>query len=157
MKINPLTSAEENIMNVMWKLENAYLKDVLEHHADPKPHQNTVSTFMKILVEKDFLKTQKEGRVFKYSVAIPYNDYRIFQVKSLLENYFLNSATELIKVLHDEKLANSAEIEKSLNIKVTAEKESSKENEIIDFIEEITSEKKKKKKKKDKKEKKKKK
>ena len=54
MKINYLTTAEENLMNIMWRLDSAYMKEVLEQYVEPKPHQNTISTFMKILVEKDF-------------------------------------------------------------------------------------------------------
>ena len=68
MKINSLTSAEENLMKLFWKLDSFYLKDVVQHHPEPKPHQNTISTYLKILVEKEYLSTVKEGRVFKYSV-----------------------------------------------------------------------------------------
>ena len=65
MKINQLTHAEELLMNILWKLNSAYMKDVMEEYPDPKPHQNTVSTFIKILVEKEFLTIEKEGRIFK--------------------------------------------------------------------------------------------
>ena len=52
MKINQLTPSEELLMQILWKIEHAYMKDVIEHYPEPKPHQNTISTFMKILVEK---------------------------------------------------------------------------------------------------------
>ena len=65
MKINHLTPSEELLMQILWKLNAAYMKDVIEHYPEPKPHQNTISTFMKILVEKEFLSTEKEGRIFK--------------------------------------------------------------------------------------------
>ncbi len=61
MKINHLTAAEENFMKLFWKMESFYLKDVMEQHPEPKPHQNTVSTYLKILVEKGYLSTVKEG------------------------------------------------------------------------------------------------
>ena len=83
MKINYLTAAEENLMKLFWSLNSFYLKDVMEHHPEPKPHQNTVSTYLKILVEKGYLTTEKEGRIFKYSVAVPMEDYRNFLLKEV--------------------------------------------------------------------------
>ncbi len=76
MKINHLTSAEENFMKLFWKMESFYLKDVMEQHPEPKPHQNTVSTYLKILVEKGYLSTVKEGRIFKYTVLVPLEEYK---------------------------------------------------------------------------------
>ena len=81
MKINYLTATEENLMKLFWSLNSFYLKDVMEHHPEPKPHQNTISTYLKILVEKGYLTTEKEGRIFKYSVAVPMEDYRNFLLK----------------------------------------------------------------------------
>jgi BlaI family penicillinase repressor len=63
MKINHLTPSEEILMSILWKLDCAYMKDVIAHYPEPKPHQNTISTFIKILVEKEFLTTEKEGRI----------------------------------------------------------------------------------------------
>ena len=154
MKINQLTHAEELLMNILWKLNSAYMKDVMEEYPEPKPHQNTVSTFIKILVEKEFLTIEKEGRIFKYTVAIPYEDYKTFRLKSFLEQYFQNSASELLKTLLGTKMLAKADLDSLFETKKLEN-----ENPIIDFIDEITSDKtlKKKEKKKQKKGKKKKK
>lgn len=140
-------------MNILWKLNSAYMKDVMEAYPEPKPHQNTVSTFMKILVEKEFLITEKEGRIFKYSVAIPYDDYRKFVLRNFAENYFNHSVPELVKTLLDEQLLTTNEL---INIAGITRSEKKDESPISDFINEITSNKKEKKKgkKKDKKKKK---
>ncbi|MCP2038549.1 BlaI/MecI/CopY family transcriptional regulator [Chryseobacterium sp. HSC-36S06] len=153
MKINTLTHSEELLMNILWKLNSAYMKDVMEAYPEPKPHQNTVSTFMKILVEKEFLITEKEGRIFKYSVAIPYDDYRKFVLRNFAENYFNHSVPELVKTLLDEQLLTTNEL---INIAGITRSEKKDESPISDFINEITSNKKEKKKgkKKDKKKKK---
>ncbi len=153
MKINTLTHSEELLMNILWKLNSAYMKDVMEAYPEPKAHQNTVSTFMKILVEKEFLITEKEGRIFKYSVAIPYDDYRKFVLRNFAENYFNHSVPELVKTLLDEQLLTTNEL---INIAGITRSEKKDESPISDFINEITSNKKEKKKgkKKDKKKKK---
>ena len=145
MKINHLTTAEENLMHILWKLNTAYMKEVMEQLPEPKPHQNTVSTFMKILVEKGFLSTKKEGRIFKYTVAVPFEEYRKLALKNFIENYFNNSANDLVQVLKDEKLINSEETTAEKPEKSTSKKS---ENPIIDYIEELTSDKRKKKEKK---------
>ncbi|MBH1959766.1 MAG: BlaI/MecI/CopY family transcriptional regulator [Flavobacteriia bacterium] len=143
MKINSLTHSEELLMNILWKLNSAYMKDVMEAYPEPKPHQNTVSTFMKILVEKEFLTTEKEGRIFKYSVAIPYDDYRKFVLRNFAENYFNNSGQELVKTLIDEQLLTTNQLN---NIAGITRSETKDESPISDFINEITSNKKEKKK-----------
>jgi len=154
MKINYLTAAEENLMNILWRLETAYMRNILEQFEEPKPHQNTVSTFLKILVEKDFLTTEKEGRIFKYSVAVPFSDYKNFMLKNFLHNYFNDSGKDLLQNLIDEDLVTIEDLEQYSSFKPKKNKMtklSAKENSISDFIEEITTEKKKKKKKKKKK------
>lgn len=153
MKINQLTHAEELLMNILWKLNSAYMKEVMEQYPEPKPHQNTVSTFIKILVEKEFLTTEREGRIFKYHVAIPFEDYRDYRTKSFVEQYFGNSGIELVKTLVDVKLLHPSDVTNVFGTTIPEQ-----ENPISDFVEELTSGKKtdkkdKKKKKKDKKKK----
>ena len=157
MKIHALTHSEELLMNILWKLNSAYMKDVMEAYPEPKPHQNTVSTFMKILVEKEFLTTEKQGRIFKYSVAIPYLDYRSFVLGNFINTYFNNSGAELVEYLVDQKLIENSKLKEFLGSKTS---EVITDQEIKDpvkqFVKEIISDKKpkKKEKKKDKKKKK---
>lgn len=149
MKISHLTPGEEIIMNVLWQLDSAYMRDIIEKYPEPKPHPNTISTFLKILVEKEFLTTQKEGRVFKYSVAIPFVHYRKYLLKILLEDYFTDSSADLVKLLIHENLLTVDEIENIFNKRMTPipvhQKE--EESELSDFLNDITAPKKKKKKK----------
>ncbi len=156
MKLNQLTPAEESLMDILWKMGSCYLKDIMEQYPEPKPHQNTISTFMKILVEKEFLTTKREGRIFKYSVAVPYNDYKKFLLKNFLENYFNNSGSELLKMMINEKIFKTQELNQFFEIRTTVvsvAENAEKENQISDFIEEITADKKHKKGKKKKKKK----
>ena len=63
--MKPLTKAEEQIMQSIWKLEEAFLKDILELQPEPKPHSNTVATILKILVEKGFVGITPVGRMHR--------------------------------------------------------------------------------------------
>lgn len=110
MNIQPLTSAEESLIHLLWNLDSFYLKDIMEQHPEPKPHQNTVSTYLKILVEKSFLSTEKEGRIFKYSIAVSKDRYADFLLRNIVQDYFKNSKEEFTRFLEEQKLINLSEI-----------------------------------------------
>jgi predicted transcriptional regulator len=118
MKINHLTSAEENLMKLFWDLSSFYLKDVMEKHSEPKPHQNTVSTYLKILVEKGYLSTEKEGRIFKYSVVVPFDEYKKFILRELTTNFFNNSGKEILEFLFKENLVSQNDLKEYFDLKI---------------------------------------
>ena len=141
MKINNLTSAEENLMKLFWKLQSFYLKDVMEQHAEPKPHQNTVSTYLKILVEKGYLSTEKEGRIFKYSVIVPFDDYKKFLLKELSHNFFNNSGKEILEFLFDENLISQNDLKTYFDLKIEMKPVKVKEPKL-EYAEEVLNPKK---------------
>ena len=148
MKISHLTPGEEILMNVLWRLDSGYMRDIIEQYPDPKPHPNTISTFLKILVEKEFLTTRKEGRVFEYSVAIPFEDYRKYMLKIFLEDYFNNSSAEIVKLMLDENLLKGSDLQQFFELKASIiPNQEEKESELSEFLHDITAPKKKKKKK----------
>ncbi|WP_299182014.1 BlaI/MecI/CopY family transcriptional regulator [uncultured Chryseobacterium sp.] len=118
MKINHLTSAEENLMKLFWKLDSFYLKDIMEQHPEPKPHQNTVSTYLKILVEKGYLSTVKEGRIFRYTVTVPVEEYKKFLLKELTNNFFNNSGKEILQFLVNENLISQNDLRDYFDLKI---------------------------------------
>lgn len=143
MQINSLTSAEESLMKLLWQLNSFYLKDVMEQHAEPKPHQNTVSTYLKILVEKNFLATKKEGRIFKYSVKVPYNDYKNFVIQNIINDHFNGDSKELLSFLSAEKIVATPATRTATKKPVTELFPEVKEpNPIAELVEELTSPKK---------------
>ena len=154
MKINHLTTAEENLMKLFWSLNSFYLKDVMEQHPEPKPHQNTVSTYLKILVEKGYLTTEKEGRIFKYSVAVPMEEYRNFLLKEVAANFFDNSGKDILDFLFRENLLQKEDLREHFDLKIEIKPTKIKEPKL-EIAEEILNPKKDKKKDKEKKKKKK--
>jgi len=152
MKINHLTSAEENLMRLLWKLGSFYLKDIMEQHPEPKPHQNTVSTYLKILAEKGYLSTEKEGRIFRYQTIVPVEVYKKFLLTQLSDNFFNGSGKEMASFMIHEQLI-SAEDLKDFNIDIGPVQKKEPE---LEYANEILNPKKAKKKSKDKKKKKKK-
>lgn len=88
----------------------------MEQHPEPKPHQNTVSTYLKILVEKGYLSTVKEGRIFRYTVLVPVEEYRKFLLKELAGHFFNNSGKEITELLISEKMISQDDFNTSLKV-----------------------------------------
>ncbi|MBN9336908.1 MAG: BlaI/MecI/CopY family transcriptional regulator, partial [Chryseobacterium sp.] len=85
MMLQTLTPSEEEVMQIVWKEGQIYFRDLMKAFPEPKPHQNTVSTFLKILVEKHYLNVEKQGRIYLYSPSISLEDYKKTVLKKFLK------------------------------------------------------------------------
>ena len=94
MKI--LTKAEEQIMHVIWKLDKAFLREIVNELPNPKPHQNTVATILKILGEKQFLGVTVFGRMHQYYPLVNKDAYSKGSIKSLVKSYFDGSYSNAV-------------------------------------------------------------
>ncbi len=104
-----LTRKEEEIMQILWQMDRAFIKDIVEAMPAPKPHYNTVSTMMKILEEKQFVSKEKFGNMLSYSPLVKREDYKTDALGDLVNKYFDNSAQNL--VLHFAQNENISEKE----------------------------------------------
>lgn len=111
-----LTKAEEQIMQVIWKLDKAFLRDILEAIPEPKPHQNTVSTILKILVEKEFVAINVLGRNHEYYALVSKEDYSKGSVQQVVKGYFEGSYSNLVSSFVKEKNISIKELEEMLEM-----------------------------------------
>src|SRR5687768_10837186 len=95
MEIKELTRAEEQIMQVLWTLEKAFVKDVIEKLPSPKPEYNTVSTIIRILETKGFVEHEAFGKSHRYHPVISKEQYKSFATEKLLNGYFGNSVESM--------------------------------------------------------------
>lgn len=95
----PLTKAEEQTMQVLWKLERAFLKDVVDAHPEPRPHSNTVATMLKILVEKQYVGIEPVGRMHQYFPLISKTQYAKRTVNSVVDRYFEGSFSDAVSFM----------------------------------------------------------
>ncbi|MBS1640568.1 MAG: BlaI/MecI/CopY family transcriptional regulator [Bacteroidetes bacterium] len=109
--MKPLTRAEEQIMQTLWKLEKAYLKEIVEDQPEPKPHTNTVATVLKILVEKGFVGIIAHGRIHEYYPHISKEEYSASSISNLVENYFEGSFADVVSFMVDKKKLKVKDIE----------------------------------------------
>ncbi|SFN41309.1 Predicted transcriptional regulator [Bizionia echini] len=92
----PLTKAEEEIMQVLWQLEKAAVKQIIAELPKPKPAYNTVSTIVRILESKGFVDYEKQGKGHVYFPLIKKQDYSNQSINSLVDNYFQGSFKSMV-------------------------------------------------------------
>ncbi|MBD3891544.1 BlaI/MecI/CopY family transcriptional regulator [Olleya marilimosa] len=91
-----LTKAEEDIMQVLWQLENANVKQILDFMPEPKPAYNTVSTIVRILESKGFVDYKKQGKGHIYFPILKKQDYSNQSINKLVDNYFQGSFKSMV-------------------------------------------------------------
>jgi BlaI family transcriptional regulator, penicillinase repressor len=89
-----LSNAEEQVMKYIWKLERAYMKNILDEFPEPKPATTTVSTLLKRMTVKGFIGFEQHGSNRLYYPLIKKTDYFSSHLKSLINDFFNNSATQ---------------------------------------------------------------
>ncbi|AEA43560.1 BlaI/MecI/CopY family transcriptional regulator [Fluviicola taffensis] len=91
-----LTPAEEKVMLRLWKLEKSTVKEIVDLYPNPKPAYNTVSTIVRILERKKFIKHKPMGRGYIYLPKISRDQYRDYLADYILKDYFDGSRNEIV-------------------------------------------------------------
>jgi len=106
-----LTKAEEQIMQVIWNLDKAFLRDIIEEIPEPKPHQNTIATILKILVEKEFVGVHVFGRMHQYYPLVSKDEYSESSMKNLVKGYFEGSFSNAVSFMVKENNLSVEDLE----------------------------------------------
>lgn len=109
--MKPLTKAEEQIMQVLWRTGKAYLREIVEAMPNPKPHQNTVATLLKILMEKEFVGIEVINRHHLYFTLVSKDEYSKRSIKQLVKGYFEGSFSNVVSFLVKENNISVEELE----------------------------------------------
>lgn len=105
-----LTPAEEELMQILWQIEEGFVKDLLGHYPEPKPAYNTVSTIIRILEQKQFVGHKPVGKSHLYYPVVTEDAYKKFYLNTLLEGYFENSFDNLVSFFAKEKKLTEKEM-----------------------------------------------
>lgn len=97
-----LTKAEEQLMQVLWGLEKAFMKDLMAAIPDPKPSQSTVSTVLRVLEQKGFVAHNVYGKIHEYYPLVEKEVYAKAFFSQFLGNYFEGSFQKLLSFFHKE-------------------------------------------------------
>jgi BlaI family transcriptional regulator, penicillinase repressor len=111
-----LTKQEEVAMIAVWKAGKGFVKDLLEHHEPPKPHYNTLSSTLKNLERKGYVKGKKYGIVIEYTPVIKEGVYKKKFMSGFVKDYFENSYKNLVTFFAKEKKISANELKEILNL-----------------------------------------
>ena len=106
-----LTNAEEQVMEHLWKLEKAFMKDLLEAYPKPKPATTTIATLLKRMIDKQFVAYNEFGNSREYYTLVKKTDYFSKHVNGLISNFFNNSASQFASFFTTETNLSQTELE----------------------------------------------
>jgi predicted transcriptional regulator len=89
-----LSNTEEQLMEYLWKLEKAFMKDLLESYPEPKPAPTTTATLLKRMTDKKFVAYTEFGNSREYYPLVKKEDYFSKHVNGLIKNFFNDSASQ---------------------------------------------------------------
>jgi len=106
-----LSNSEEQLMEHLWKLEKAFMKDLLEAYPEPKPATTTVATLLKRMIDKKFVTYNEFGNSREYYPLVKKTDYFSKHVNGLISNFFNNSASQFASFFTKETNLSASELE----------------------------------------------
>src|ERR1700744_6643387 len=111
MHIKELTKAEEQVMQILWQLKEAIVKDIIEQMPVPKPAYNTVSAVVRVLEGKGFIDHKAYGNSHVYFALISNEEYKKFTFDKMMKGYFSDSYQSLVSFIVDEKKLDVKELD----------------------------------------------
>jgi BlaI family transcriptional regulator, penicillinase repressor len=111
-----LTNKEEEVMHILWKLEKAFVKEVMAEIKEDQPHYNTLSTIIRNLEEKGYVSHNAFGNTHQYFPIVTIEDYRKGFMNTAIENYFNNSYKSMVSFFAKEEKISAKELREILEM-----------------------------------------
>ena len=111
-----LTNAEEQLMQILWKQERAFMKDLIDAYEDPKPATTTIATLLKRMQDKSFVDYIQYGRSREYFPMVKKKDYFSKHVNGIIKNFFNNSASQFASFFTEETNLTKEELKELKSI-----------------------------------------
>ena len=111
-----LTKAEEKIMKILWDIDKGFIKDILQQYPDPKPPYNSVSTIVRVLVQKEIVGYEAFGNSHQYHPLITKEEYRKGQLSRLVSDYYNNSLKQVVNFFSESKELDDKELDEVMKL-----------------------------------------
>jgi Predicted transcriptional regulator len=116
MMMKELTKAEEQVMQILWDLKQAFVKDIAERFPEPKPAYTTISTIIRILETKGFVGHKAYGKTHEYFPLIQKEEYTKAFMGTFVKNYFSNSYKKMVSFFARDNEVTVEEMEEMMRI-----------------------------------------
>ena len=81
-------------MKYLWKLEKAFMKDLVDEFAEPKPAYTTIATVLTRMIDKGYVAFKQYGKVREYYPVLKKSEYFSNHFNNIVKNFFNNSASQ---------------------------------------------------------------
>lgn len=105
-----LTEREEELMTILWDNGPLFVREIIDLMPEPKPHFNTVSTFVRLLESKGFVTHSKFGGSYRYEAALSRDDFSRSTLQDVVDRYFGSSIKASVSALVDNEKLSDDEI-----------------------------------------------
>ncbi|MGB3180251.1 MAG: BlaI/MecI/CopY family transcriptional regulator [Cyclobacteriaceae bacterium] len=111
-----LTKKEEEVMQILWDMEKGFVRDIIAKLPEPKPPHSTISSVVRILEGKGFVKHKAYGKSYEYHPAISKNEYRKFYLQSVVQDYFADSYKEVLSFFAKEENIDRKDLKEIMDL-----------------------------------------
>ena len=111
-----LTNKEEEVMKILWKLEKAFVRDIMEEIEGEKPHYNTLSTMVRNLEDKRFVGHRAFGKTHQYYPLVSREAYRRRYIKETVADFYDNSYKNLVSFFAAEEKITVEELKEIIDL-----------------------------------------
>jgi len=106
-----LTAKEEEVMQILWDLNKALVRDIMSELPNSKQPYTTVASIVRILEKKGYVSHKPYGKTHEYYPLVSKAEYRRRKFKGLLTQYFDNSIESVVSFLAKEEKLSPKEFE----------------------------------------------
>ena len=103
-------------MKILWGIGEGFIKDIIEQYPDPKPPYNSVSTIVRVLVQKEIVGFRAYGNTHQYYPLITREEYSKGQLSKLVSDYYNNSLTEVVSFFTESKKLSKKELDEVMKM-----------------------------------------
>jgi BlaI family penicillinase repressor len=114
--MDKLTPQERSAMLAVWQANGGSIHNILEHHEEPVPHKNTLTSTLKKLEKKGYIQHRQVGNAYEYSPLLTRAAYMKHNYKNFLHHFFNNSVESLLSFIAKDKKLSDEDIEQIKSI-----------------------------------------
>ncbi len=111
-----LTNKEEEVMKILWKLEKAFVKEIMAEIKEDQPHYNTLSTIVRNLEDKKYVAHEAFGNTHRYYPIVSKEAYRKRFINATIADYYDNSYKSLVSFFAKEEKISVKELQEIINL-----------------------------------------
>ena len=105
-----LSTREEEIMGFFWEKGPLFVKEIVGFYDEPRPHFNTLSTFVRALEEKGYVSHRAFGNSYQYYAVVSRDEFKKKTLKNVISKYFNNSYLGVVSSLVKEEEISLSEL-----------------------------------------------